>query len=78
MMNNDGQIIYEDNEENIGSYCPETHLSDMCDKCGKKVGIKNLIQVPFIYHDYNDHVHPDVLPPRMYHQYYVCKKCVRK
>jgi hypothetical protein len=72
------QIVYEDNSPNIGSYDDEIHRSDDCDKCNKRVGINNLIQLPFIYHDYNDHVHADVRPPYMYHQYYVCKECVEK
>jgi len=74
-MTNEIEIIYDgDNEESWGSYSPD-HLSSECDKCLKNVGIHNLKPVSFIYHDYNDYIHSDVLYPRMYHQYYVCQKC---
>ena len=77
-MNNEVEIIYECTDESIGTYDPESHTSDDCDKCGERVGFTKLRDIPFIYHDYNDHVHRDVMPPMMYHQYSVCSKCWKR
>ena len=74
MKKDEVQLIHEESDTSIGSYS-KNHNVDQCDKCGKEVGRKMLIQLPFIYHDYNDHIHPDVRPPYMYHQYYVCIEC---
>lgn len=52
-----------------------THTKDDCDKCLNKVGKSNLIKVPFLYLDKNDLVHEDL--GNMYHQYYVCKECMK-
>ena len=57
------------------------HNDSMCDKCGKEVGKKNLIKVPFLYCNVNDKHHDDIswlvgAPVGSgYRQYYVCKSC---
>ena len=54
----------------------EYHTEDDCDCCLKKVGVKNLYKLPFLYMDKNDHFHPN--RERGYRLYYVCKKCFLK
>ena len=51
------------------------HSCDDCDKCLKRVGIFNLIRVPFLYLDLGDKVHEDL--GHGYHQYYVCEDCFK-
>jgi len=62
----------------------EIHNEDQCDKCGKKVGKKNLKPVNFLYLDKNDKKHPDMswrLGPGTepgYRQYYICEQCKKE
>lgn len=53
----------------------KTHTEDHCDRCEKKVGMKNLFMVPYLYKDCNDRVHKD--QGNSYRQYYVCEKCYK-
>lgn len=52
------------------------HTEDHCDKCQRKIGVENLIKVPFLYLDLNDKNHPDY--GHGYRQYYVCKECIKE
>lgn len=58
-----------------------THDENECDRCLKKVGIKNLRPVDFIYLDRNDKIHLNLgeVNPKYkdYHHYYICKDCER-
>ena len=40
----------------------EDHTEDDCDKCGKRVGKKNLRKADHLYLDKNDKVHEDMSP----------------
>jgi len=51
------------------------HQESECDRCLQEVGINNLIQVPFLYLDRNDKIHPN--QGNDYRQYYVCKSCYK-
>ena len=52
----------------------EYHNERMCDKCGKEVGVDNLLPFPFIYKDMNDKHHKD--EGDGYRQYYGCEECI--
>lgn len=61
----------------------KNHNSDMCDKCGKEVGTKNLFKLPYVYCDKNDTEHEDVSylighNNEGYRQYFCCLSCFTK
>jgi hypothetical protein len=75
------EVIFEDDEpvivfwDSIPFYKLHDHDFE-CDKCGLPKG--NLLEVPFLYLDCNDKVHPDAKPPLKYRQYKVCRGCWRR
>lgn len=67
-----------------GPEIKDKHTDNMCDKCGKEVGKKNLVKVPFLYCNVNDKHHDDLsflvgAPAGSgYRQYYICLPCSKK
>lgn len=55
-----------------------THTPDDCDKCQKFTGKENLFKVPFIFKNYSDEDHPDVIGYDGYKQYWICKSCYKE
>ncbi len=57
------------------------HKEGNCDKCNKKVGVRNLKALPFLYLDRNDKIHNDWSNKpeyKDYKQYFVCEQCYKK
>lgn len=80
---NNGNLIFFDTVTKTSGDYGENHSVDDCDKCGKRVGAKNLKALPFLLLMRNDNVHPDVSylifkDNAGYRQYRVCDSCYKQ